>query len=298
MSKLNLSELTKNNFVTEFNPPIEKLIASGLIQRPNVNGLYSVETKTIKNYHRNTILGQGRADFSTSLEGLSATQRVDLYCFYYFQMHFTSSFLLFSSEQAFIESAISGKDVYFVDIGCGPFTSGYAFNTWLSKLENKNFKTCNYIGVDTSQAMLDKAKKIFNNLGVNKYDSSVFHTDKNFIADGLHSMINNSSDTIFIINYSYLFASLSLNVDDFVSFTNTILTKFCNKNGGKLIVLQQNPEYSSLNLKWHSYKQKLTTLQTKENYPKSIAIQFDDVLGSCNWASPNLNIMCDLIKSF
>ena len=73
-----------------------------LIQNPCMNGIYSDEAKAVKNNHRNVVLQQGRANFGIDSDGLTALQKVDLYCFYYFQMFYFENILhhiLYSSTQ-------------------------------------------------------------------------------------------------------------------------------------------------------------------------------------------------------
>ena len=298
MTYLTLTEELKNKLISNFKLPVDQLVRSGIIQDPNLNGINSVESVQIKNFHRNNIVKQGRADFDIDSDGLTASQKVDLYGYYYFQMHFTSSYVFFLSETDFLKNVITNKHICFIDVGCGPFTSGLAFNSILSKPENKVYKTATYIGIDTSNKMLEKGQSVYNSISTPNFQQAIFNTDMNSITDGLHLMTNQSEELIFILNYSYLFASHSLDVEEFVSFTNTILTQFCNTARCKLIVLQQNPKTDSLNIKWNEYANKLSALSRKETFPKLLGFQFDDVLNSTKYQKPSMNVRCDILKSF
>ena len=291
--KITLSDGLKKQLEDEFLPPINSLFISGAIQNPNANGLHTPEAKAIKNTHRNTMLNQGRTDFEIAADGLTPAQKVDLYCYYYFQMHYTSSYRFYLHEKDFLQASIKDKTVWFIDIGCGPFTSGLAFNSWLKNFADMNSTKVNYIGVDTSKTMLLKAEAVSNSCAKLNYGDKVFSVDKNEILDVHQYIMQDDRELLFILNYSYLFASNSLDVQDFVDFTKGILGY-----AGKVIVLQQNPRLDSLNLKWTNYKSQLPVFTSKEKYPQLLAFQFDDALGSSNFPSPSFNVRCDLLKSF
>jgi hypothetical protein len=222
MTLLNLNEDLKNEFLTQFKAPIDNLVNLNLIQNPCMNGIYSDEAKAVKNNHRNVVLQQGRANFGIDSDGLTALQKVDLYCFYYFQMHFTSSYIFYLNEMEFLSNQIKQKNVWFIDIGCGPFTSGLAFNSWISKIENPDTKSINYIGIDTSQSMLNKATTVKEKLKKDNYQNCIFTTDKFEVSDNLRNLAGAPENLLIILNYSYVFASHSLEVDDFIAFTNEL----------------------------------------------------------------------------
>jgi len=297
--KITLSDGLKQQFENEFLLPFNSLVASGIIQNPCANGLHTPEAITIKNFHRNTILNQGRTDFEVGYDKLTAAQKVDLYCFYYFQMHFTSSYRFYLAETDFLHDSIKGKTVWFLDIGCGPFTSGLAFSSWLSKFTDLENTTINYIGADISKTMLAKAEMVANNSHLN-FSTKLFFDDKDHIIDIPNVILDTQNEIVIVLNYSYLFASNSLVVADFVSFTTALLSSYCNPQNrvaGKLIILQQNPRLDSLNVKWASYKAQLPMLTSKGNYPQLFDFSFDDVLGCSNYVTPSFKVRCDVLKS-
>lgn len=298
MTLLNLNEDLKNEFLTQFKTPINDLVNLNLIQNPCLSSIYSDEAKAVKNNHRNIILQQGRANFDIDSDGLTALQKVDLYCFYYFQMHFTSSYIFYLNEKEFLSSQIKQKNVWFIDIGCGPFTSGFAFNSWVSKIENSGTKSINYIGIDTSQSMLNKAIKVKGKLKKDNYLNCLFTTDKFEAIDNLRNLAGAPEDLLIILNYSYLFASHSLVVDDFINFTNELINGCYVLDKSRLVIMQQNPKTDSLNNKWNLYKEMLSNLHSYETYPKLYGFKFKDALESSNYPQPTFNVKCDILKSF
>ena len=299
--KITLSEGLKQLLMDEFLTPVNHLFNAGVVQNPNANGLHTPEARTIKNNHRNIILNQGRTDFEITADGLTPSQKIDLYCYYYFQMHFTSSYRFYFHEKDFLQASIKDKTVWFIDIGCGPFTSGLAFNSWLKNFGDLNSTQVNYIGVDTSPNMLLKAETISKNCKKLNYGHTTFSQDKNEILDVPQFIAESQKELLFILNYSYLFASNSLVVQDFIDFTTELFHFYCNRNNqitGKVVILQQNPRLDSLNEKWAIYKAQLPMFNAKEGYPQLLGFNFDDCLGSSNYPSPSFNVRCDLLKSF
>lgn len=296
--KLVLKEKLESNFAVQFKEPFKVLHELEKIKNPNVEGKYTQSAKSLKKYHRKTILKQGRTNFEEGFEELNAKEMVDLYCFYYFQMHYTSSFVIYFNELEFISQELQKNEVWFIDIGCGPFTSGYAFNTFLNKIKTNKPKSLNYIGIDRSKAMIDRAKFVEKNMIVNRFNHSSFTTDLFEVSKKFNTLLDDSEDTLFIINYSYVFASHTLKVSDLTRFTFKLLDYF-NKKNHKLIVLQQNPKLPSLNKKWVSYKEKLNDRLTNlEGYPKNFNFSYEDAFGSCNRPTMKLTSRCDILKSF
>ncbi len=293
MTYITLTEELKNRLIQNFKNPVDLLVRNRIIQDPNFNGVNSLESIQIKNTHRNTIVKQGRADFDVDSDGLTATQKVELYCYYYFQMHFTSSYVFYLTESDFLVNILKDKHTVFIDIGCGPYTSGVAFNSWYKKHIDSEQSQVNYMGIDTANAMVEKSWSIISNFGDLVYKTNSISNNLNDIFNYLPSI--NSKKEIFIINYSYLFASHSLDVNIMVDFTNRLRKEYPQT---KIIVLQQNPKTDSLNIKWNEYKTKLPNLSSKETYPKLLGFQFDDVLNSTKYVKPNFTVKCDILKSF
>ncbi len=290
--KITLSDGLKKQLEDEFLPPLNRLISSRLIQQPNANGAYTPEAKAIKDNHRRNILNQGRADFTDSSNGFTPEQKVDLYCYYYFQMHFTSSFMFYLKEQEFLRDLIKDKSVWFLDIGCGPFTSGLAFNCWLKKNLDLTTTEINYIGIDTSSAMLNKANQLSKSFDDLRFKETILAPDTAIFDKQLP---NSEREKIILINYSYLFASHSLVVSQMLDFTRVLQLA---NSSPKIVILQQNPDRNDLHLKWNEYQSQLTDFFSKENYPKVYPFSFDDALGCGNRPELSFSVRCNILKSF
>ena len=186
------------------------------------------------NYHRVEILYQGRANFSERHEGLSPKDKVDLYCVHYMPMHLFSSYYIFTQYL----TSVSNR-VVFIDFGCGPLTSGIAF--WASARR----KNITYLGIDSSRAMLNKAKEI-NRYGPNKNREPFF---RNFQAiDDYHKLISlldyyikKGDGTQIIFNFCYFLASRTLDISDLSECLTQIVEKY---HQHKIVMLQTKKEFS------------------------------------------------------
>lgn len=274
----------KTAFQKEFLVPAENIFNQNIISKPT--------NKYTKNKQRNQILKQGRANFDMASDGLTPSQKVDLYCYHYFQMHFTSSYVFFQREKELILDLLAHDELYFVDIGCGPMTSGLAFSYWISQFAPDS-ENANYIGMDISSNMINKADQIVlaDNFDL-RFRTIHLLTDKNKARTSLEDICDENPQAL-IINYSFLFASESLNVPDFIDFTTELHDAY-----PETFIFYQNPTLPDLNTKWNKYKNKLQYFKSKELYPTNIRYKFDDVLGSSNYPNPTLNAKFDLLKSY
>ncbi len=149
---------------------------------------------------RINVLDRGSTDFdaSSSWSGKVYTQehKVLLNGVFYMPMHLYSSYHLYRTHGHLSES----KNIIFIDLGCGPLTSGIAF--WAAA-EQRNIT---YIGVDISKHMRKKAAEI-NTAG--PFDDSDapfyknFHIGRNF--NNLPTYLNsiekgNPEDTLILFN--------------------------------------------------------------------------------------------------
>ncbi|MGH1339573.1 MAG: class I SAM-dependent methyltransferase [Aureispira sp.] len=248
--------------------------------------------------HRNEILDQGRTDFDEDSHGLTGKQKVDLYGFYYAQMHFTSNYICFLNKKPLLQEVLDEGILYFIDIGCGPMTAGIAFDHWLKKHSKQDQKVV-YIGIDISSNMITKSKAIINNRNFNlQYHDYFLDTDKNEIIDYIREKHDPNLQQSFIINYSFLFASKSLNVQEFVSFTNKLYESTKNQNDtyAKFIILYQNPTHSNLSTSWVSYSTKINI--NESNSSETFRYSFCDIMNSCNYPIMKLTARLDIVKSY
>ena len=83
-------------------------------------------------YHRKTLLKQGRCDFDKPPYNLTSAELIVLYNYYYFPMHFQSSYEIFNNifEQ---HLDLENKTIFFHDYGCGTLSSTMAFGASFQK---------------------------------------------------------------------------------------------------------------------------------------------------------------------
>lgn len=90
-----------------------------------------VESKD-HSYHRVVLLQQGRCDFDKPPYNLTSEELIVLYNYYYFPMHYQSSYEIFT-ELIFQEIIDYNSAFFFHDFGCGTLSSTMAFSESLSK---------------------------------------------------------------------------------------------------------------------------------------------------------------------
>lgn len=218
------------------------------------------EDEAIKNdhgnrvYHREKILRHGQTNFDEPFNGLSPRDKVLLYCRYYMPMHLTSSYHIFVHTPYFSDFVTSASErIVFIDFGCGPLTSGIAF--WaFAQLSNTT-----YLGIDSSQAMRKKARRI-NHYGPNydgdpffsRYESLSSYTD---LPELLDKTIMRDDRTPIIFNLCYFLASTSLHINPFSNIMVEIIERYSNHE--MCIVYQDPPDYSLPHKKWNILKARL-----------------------------------------
>jgi hypothetical protein len=111
-----------------------------------------------------------------------------------------------------------------------------------------------------AQNMLTKAQKIAKDAPDIQFAVSHFFQNKTEAITNLTSNFRDANKEITIIlNYCYLFASLSLEIDDFVKFTNAFKAM---SPQARFVIFQQNPDLSKLNSKWDIYKSRLVVVMS------------------------------------
>ncbi len=148
------------------------------------------------------VLEMGRADFSVGYTHptygtITAEDKVALYCLMNMRGHFYSSLATFRAYD--LSPALStGEPSLFVDLGCGPGTSGLAFAEHLNGAH-----VFDYVPVDLAQPMLDRAAAL---LAAAKARNVGNGSIGNYVVGG------NPTHRRVIFNASYLFASDSLDI--------------------------------------------------------------------------------------
>ena len=229
-------------------------------------------------YHREDILKRGRTDFSESFEGLSPEDMVLIYCVYYMPMHLFSSYHIFTCP--FFPSL--GDKVVFIDFGCGPLTSGVAFRTFARRSD------IIYLGIDNSQAMLDKAKEV-NEYGPDRwkpfFDKNKFELicDYDHLTGLLDKYIEKVNKTQIIFNFCYFLASKTLVVQDLSDVLTRIVEKY---NQCKMFVIYQNPpipdgyslQTSRLHKNWYFLKTQLSMFQSQITQSNTEQFSYDSLV--------------------
>ena len=94
-------------------------------------------------YHRKTILKQGRCDFDKPPLNLTSEELIVLYNYYYFPMHFQSSYEIYSKlfEE---QEEFQNQTFFFHDFGCGTLSCTLAFALAMQSknCQHEEYTTC------------------------------------------------------------------------------------------------------------------------------------------------------------
>ena len=194
------------------------------------------------------ILDHGRTNFDESTlylgRSYSPEDKVTLYCCNYMPMHLYSSYHLYSTP---LIPRVECKNILFIDVGCGPFTSGIAF--WAATRQSN----ITYIGIDSSQTMLNKAQEI-NQYGPDNYREPFYENfhlirDYNQLPELLDSIkMGNPDNTLTIFNFCYFFQSRTLDIENLAEVV-------CDADvGGYTCMVYQDPVRPKFQRNWHTFK--------------------------------------------
>ena len=190
------------------------------------------------------ILRQGQSNFDEtsydkpSNEYYFPKDKVVIYCVHHMPRHLFSSYHIFTNYL----TPISEKDkVVFIDFGCGPLTSGIAFRAFAGQHD------ITYLGIDSSQTMLDKAA-VINRYGPNTYKNPFFDKlelmrDYDPLTGLLDKHIEDGSRTEILFNFCYFFSSPTLDIDNLSDVFIQIMKRY---NRHKMCFIYQNPDHRSL----------------------------------------------------
>ncbi|MDU0369105.1 hypothetical protein ACFPAF_01765 [Hymenobacter endophyticus] len=204
---------------------------------------------------RERILNYGRADFRepclTVRPAAQPADRVLLYCYYNLRKHFFTTRYVFGQVIDSLPNLLTSEVArpVFVDLGCGPMTSGLALAD-LYQERHGQLLAVNYVGIDIAPAMLDKAKE-FERSGLFSPTSqfAYYSAWDDALAPIIDNLVQVTNPIIF--NASYLFASDSLNVSELALFINQ-LRGLCPES--KMYFVFQNPNRADRNLKYVQWK--------------------------------------------
>jgi len=202
-----------------------------------------------------SIIMQGQADFDapSPSHNLTSSDIVKLYCFFNMRMHYFTSLSIYERSQIVEKyNEIKGQ-IKFVDIGCGPGTSGLAFTEHMFDVTGRQ-ATFDYYGIDCSMSMMEMARFIMNNSGFQENNHLGFYRDIHDIDLG-----DFSNASCIIVNACYLFASNTLDV--------TVLSDFIHRLGQAYprcpkFLFFQNPAYDLLNIKYEQFKRQIPGCKT------------------------------------
>ena len=286
-----------DNYSSSYYIPTENLrgLFKDLVVQPfedrprTLSWINLVKNKDFK-HHREEILDQGRANFGVWQEGLSPKDKVALYCVHYMPMHLFSSYHIFTKHL----TSVSNR-VVFIDFGCGPLTSGIAF--WASARR----KNITYLGIDSSQAMLNKAKEI-NRYGPNQGREPFF---RNFQAiDDYHKLtsllayyIKKGDRTQIIFNFCYFLASKTIDIGDLSKCFTQIVEKY---HQHKMCMMYQNPcppaslpiEESYFHENWVILKKQLSAFRITQSNVESFC--YNRLIGGLRH---NAKVYCDILSN-
>lgn len=258
-------------------------------------------------HHTKRILKQGKVLFDKPTHKLTSKEIILLYKYYYFPMHFTSSFWLYDKYYSLgFSKYLTNTNPIFIDFGCGTFTSAVALSSVIKKhilptnsLNNQNIHNQEefgiyYIGIDNSKSVLIENREFlrlnqsfhslwnchktkheerytdFFSIVAAEENNKVFeiideyiinrtlplpykHTITNGISPINYKNIYNN-EFVIILNFSYLFGSDSLVVDELVNFVNQLIIKYSYL---KICAFYQNTTHPKNNRNWHIFKEKV-----------------------------------------
>lgn len=265
-----------------FKEVFENLVITSLKEDPRTKSSSEEWYKNIlgntNDYNRMNLIGYGRADFSgnqTSLFEYTLEEKVNLYCYYNMRKHYFSTIAIFKTfsdyfEQSFAQS--KGR-ILFIDFGCGPMTSGLAFNQYFNINNNFSF---DYLGIDISQAMLNKAKEFALSGLFSQNTKFVFHqsTEKLSIDFWDNQFILSK---VVILNFSYLFGNLSNDdASKMAAFINNLIDKYPTN---RFIMIYQNSALEVRNKTYNTFK-KLVPGLSSISKPRTEVISYSNSIMS------------------
>lgn len=224
----------------EFASVYDELVINKLKNDPRTLSYPDLILGVTNDFIRNNIIEYGRADFeqpSLFNQSFSKEDKVNLYCFYNMRKHYFSGVSIFDSYKEFFEIELkqtSGRTTFF-DFGCGPLTSGIAFNQTFK--HNIEF-SMKYVGIDISNAMLNKATEFSKSILFKKniefkFLNSFKHLDEKTMEEWFR--VSN----LVVLNFSYIFANLNTEqINDLVNDVNQLVKKY---PLNKYVLVYQNP---------------------------------------------------------
>ena len=180
---------------------------------------------------RQDVLARGSTDFDRAYGDEDCSYKIDAYIHQYMQMHYQRNLAVFE-KCAFLSTA---KPTLFIDFGCGPMMAGLALLRRLDSTAGQN--RVSYWGIDVSQRMLDKCKRI--NHEFQLYRNVIFSSDLSSVA--VNNQIN--SDFLVVINFGYVLSAGTLKFNSIkqVSDEAIMVCESALLQVNSMYVIYQNP---------------------------------------------------------
>ena len=202
---------------------------------------------------KSTIINFGQTDFDKEVLGLSGLDMTQLYAYCNMRMHFFAALHLFERSDIFATLYKSPGTVKFIDIGCGPATSGLAFIDHISERTGE-VVSFDYVGVDYFAKMRAGAEYFMNNDVFQKKEHAVYLKR----LDELDFGIMEKANSIFI-NTSYLFASEYL---DEAELARDVLSLRRSNPDCPCYLIFQNATGAKKNAKYFEFKKHVADFKT------------------------------------
>lgn len=197
---------------------------------------------------RNYVVGRGQADFDKKFGNLTGRDRVNLYCYFNMRMHFFSSLSLIQRSTIAERFYNTAGKIKFIDIGCGPATSGLALADYIHKTTGEE-SFFDYYGIDIADSMLEKADEMLTNRIFADSNTRLFFSSiKNLESDELKNA------SCIVINCCYVFASPSLDYEELAKYITNISGKYPYL---PKYLLYQNVTEESMNINYLNFKYQL-----------------------------------------
>ena len=197
---------------------------------------------------RNDIIKYGQAHFDDTYRNLSANDVVKLYSFFNMRKHYYSSLHLFERFSHIADFHGTNGRIKFIDVGCGPATSGIALVDYLHTI-NGDTVSFDYFGVDYYRSMRQEAQYMMQNAVYENTNATFFMRS---LGDIDFRDLENAN-SIFI-NTCYLFASDSLNEEQ---LAKEVLNVKRSKRDVPFYILFQNTTDPAKNIKYRNFKRHL-----------------------------------------
>ncbi len=261
----------EQNFASVFDKVvIQQIKADSRTQYPQI--LYGYTN----DYIRNNVIEYGRTNFDQATLEHSSADKVNLYCYYNMRKHYFSSLAIYKSFQDFFKTTFTNSNnrIAFIDFGCGPLTSGLAFQQSFVSILNFHF---DYVGIDISTAMLNKAKE-FSVSGLFSRDTKFqFVKSLNDISENYWESVFTLSNTV-ILNFSYLFGNLSKDDTEKLAIKiNALLDKY---PLNKFVLAFQNSAMEKRNRSYVIFKKLVPRLQSITEYAKTERVVYRNAVMS------------------